>query len=142
VWIGLLMLIGIVIKNSILLVDFAIESQHKGIPRHEALIEAAKKRSRPIVMTSIAMIAGMVPAALTTSGAGAFRHGMAIAVIGGLTLSTVLSLIFVPAVYTLVDDLDQRLKRFFSRLPTVTSEDMAIARKEEMVRRASQQAAE
>jgi HAE1 family hydrophobic/amphiphilic exporter-1 len=142
VWIGLLMLIGIVIKNSILLVDFAIEAQHKGTPRHEALIEAAKKRSRPIVMTTIAMIAGMVPAALTTSGAGAFRHGMAIAVIGGLTLSTVLSLVFVPAVYTLVDDLDQRIKRFFARVPTVTNEDMAIARKEEMIRRASQQAAE
>ncbi|MCE2890579.1 MAG: efflux RND transporter permease subunit [Hyphomonadaceae bacterium] len=142
VMIGLLMLIGIVIKNSILLVDFVIEAQHRGVPRHEALIDAARKRSRPIIMTTIAMIAGMVPAAMTTAGAGAFRHGMAIAVIGGLTLSTVLSLIFVPAVYTLIDDLDQKIKRFFSKVPTVTSEDKAIALKEEVERRASQAAAE
>jgi HAE1 family hydrophobic/amphiphilic exporter-1 len=142
VMIGLLMLIGIVIKNSILLVDFVIEAQHRGVPRHEALIDAARKRSRPIIMTTIAMIAGMIPAAMTTAGAGAFRHGMAIAVIGGLTLSTVLSLIFVPAVYTLIDDLDQKIKRFFSKVPTVTSEDKAIALKEEVERRASQAAAE
>jgi HAE1 family hydrophobic/amphiphilic exporter-1 len=142
VMIGLLMLIGIVIKNSILLVDFVIEAQHKGVPRHEALIDAAKKRSRPIVMTTIAMIAGMIPAAMTTAGAGAFRHGMAIAVIGGLSLSTVLSLIFVPAVYTLIDDLDQKVKRFFSKVPTVTREERAIALKEEVERRASQAAAE
>ena len=142
VMIGLLMLIGIVIKNSILLVDFAIESQHAGVPRLEALIDAVRKRSRPIIMTTIAMIAGMVPAAMTTAGAGAFRHGMAIAVIGGLSLSTILSLIFVPAIYTLIDDLDQWVKSLFARVPTVTNEDKAIALKEEVERRASQAAAQ
>ncbi|MCU0881531.1 MAG: efflux RND transporter permease subunit [Hyphomonadaceae bacterium] len=138
VLIGLLMLIGIVTKNSILLVDFAVESERlHGLPRHEALMDAARKRSRPIIMTTIAMIAGMVPAAMTTAGAGAFRHGMAIAVIGGLTLSTVLSLVFVPAVYTLVDDLSKWLRGLFKGVSTVTQEEKAAAIHEEIVRRAS-----
>jgi hydrophobic/amphiphilic exporter-1 (mainly G- bacteria), HAE1 family len=142
VFIGLLMLFGIAVKNSILLVDFIIEAQHDGVPRHQAIMDAARKRSRPIVMTTIAMIAGMVPAALATSGPGAFRHGMAVAVIGGLALSTVLSLVFVPAVYTIMDDLDQWVKGFFKAVPTVTPEDRAIAIKEDVERRASRAAAE
>jgi hydrophobic/amphiphilic exporter-1 (mainly G- bacteria), HAE1 family len=142
VFIGLLMLFGIAVKNSILLVDFIIEAQHAGVPRHVAVMDAARKRSRPIVMTTIAMIAGMVPAALATSGPGAFRHGMAVAVIGGLALSTVLSLVFVPAVYTILDDLDQWVKGLFKAVPTVTSEDRAIAIKEDVERRASRSAAE
>jgi hydrophobic/amphiphilic exporter-1 (mainly G- bacteria), HAE1 family len=142
VFIGLLMLFGIAVKNSILLVDFIIESQHAGVPRHEAILDAAKKRSRPIIMTTIAMIAGMVPAALATSGPGAFRHGMAVAVIGGLALSTVLSLVFVPAVYSIIDDLDQWVKGLFRSVPTVTPEDRAIAIKEDVERRASRAAAE
>jgi HAE1 family hydrophobic/amphiphilic exporter-1 len=142
VFIGLLMLFGIAVKNSILLVDFIIEAQHEGVPRHTAIMEAARKRSRPIIMTSIAMIAGMVPAALSTAGAGAFRHGMAVAVIGGLALSTVLSLVFVPAVYSIIDDFDQWVKGFFKSVPTVTNEDRAIAIKEDVERRASRAAAE
>jgi hydrophobic/amphiphilic exporter-1 (mainly G- bacteria), HAE1 family len=142
VFIGLLMLFGIAVKNSILLVDFIIEAQHAGVPRHIAIMDAARKRSRPIVMTTIAMIAGMVPAALATSGPGAFRHGMAVAVIGGLALSTVLSLVFVPAVYTIMDDLDQWVKGLFKAVPTVTSEDRAIAIKEDVERRASRSAAQ
>jgi hydrophobic/amphiphilic exporter-1 (mainly G- bacteria), HAE1 family len=142
VFIGLLMLFGIAVKNSILLVDFIIEAQHGGVPRHTAIMDAARKRSRPIVMTTIAMIAGMVPAALATSGPGAFRHGMAVAVIGGLALSTVLSLVFVPAVYTIMDDLDQWVKGLFKSVPTVTSEDRAIAIKEDVERRASRAAAQ
>lgn len=142
VFIGLLMLFGIAVKNSILLVDFIIEAQHAGVPRHVAIMDAARKRSRPIVMTTIAMIAGMVPAALATSGPGAFRHGMAVAVIGGLALSTVLSLVFVPAVYTIMDDLDQWVKGWFKAVPTVTSEDRAVANKEDVERRASRAAAE
>jgi hydrophobic/amphiphilic exporter-1 (mainly G- bacteria), HAE1 family len=143
VMIGLLMLIGIVIKNSILLVDFAIEAERvHGLNRHDAIMDAVRKRSRPVVMTTIAMIAGMVPAAITTAGAGAFRHGMAIAVIGGLTLSTALSLVFVPAVYTLVDDLDRAIKGLFKGVATATPEDKAIAIREEIQRRASQAPAE
>jgi hydrophobic/amphiphilic exporter-1 (mainly G- bacteria), HAE1 family len=142
VFIGLLMLFGIAVKNSILLVDFIIEAQHEGVPRHVAIMDAARKRSRPIVMTTIAMIAGMVPAAMSTSGPGAFRHGMAVAVIGGLALSTLLSLVFVPAVYTIIDDLDQWVKGLFKAVPTVTTEDRALANKEDVERRASRAAAE
>jgi hydrophobe/amphiphile efflux-1 (HAE1) family protein len=104
--IGFLMLMGIVGKNSILLVDFAIEEMRSGKDRIEALIEAGHKRARPIVMTTVAMVAGMVPIALSTEGGG-FRASMGIAVIGGLITSTVLTLVIVPAVFTLVDDVER-----------------------------------
>ncbi|KAF0187190.1 MAG: acriflavin resistance protein [Hyphomonadaceae bacterium] len=135
VFIGLLMLIGIATKNSILLVDFAVESIAHGMGRYEALIDAARKRSRPIIMTSIAMIAGMIPNALTSAGPGAFRQGMAIAVIGGLALSTALSLVFVPAVYTIVDDLDHWIKRLFGGVSSVSEEDRLVAIRAEHERR-------
>jgi multidrug efflux pump subunit AcrB len=108
--IGILMLMGIVTKNAIMLVDFAVEEVARGVPRKEAIIDAGRKRARPIVMTTIAMIAGMIPSALGTGDGGEFRAPMAIAVIGGLIVSTVLSLIFVPSLYTLMDD----VSRFFS----------------------------
>ena len=104
--IGFLMLMGIVGKNSILLVDFAIEEMRSGKDRIEALIEAGHKRARPIVMTTVAMVAGMVPIALSTQGGG-FRASMGIAVIGGLITSTVLTLVIVPAVFTLIDDVER-----------------------------------
>ncbi|ACL56338.1 efflux RND transporter permease subunit [Methylobacterium nodulans] len=102
VWIGILMLMGIVTKNAIMLVEFAIESMRHGLSRNEAIIDAGRKRARPIIMTTIAMVAGMVPSALAIGAGGEFRAPMAIAVIGGLLFSTVLSLIFVPAVFCLV----------------------------------------
>lgn len=139
VFIGLLMLIGIATKNSILLVDFAVESINHGTPRHEAIMDAAKKRSRPIIMTTIAMVAGMMPNALTTAGPGAFRHGMAIAVIGGLIVSTALSLVFVPAVYTLVDDFDHWFSKFFKGISSISQEDKENAIKEDNLRRAHSQ---
>ncbi len=123
VFIGLLMLIGIATKNSILLVDFAVESINHGMARYDAILDAAKKRSRPIIMTTIAMVAGMMPNALTTAGPGAFRHGMAIAVIGGLIVSTALSLVFVPAVYTLVDDFGKWVSKFFTGFSGITKEE-------------------
>lgn len=135
VFIGLLMLIGIATKNSILLVDFAVESINHGTPRYEAILDAAKKRSRPIIMTTIAMVAGMMPNALTTAGPGAFRHGMAIAVIGGLIVSTALSLVFVPAVYTLVDDFDHWFSKFFKGIASTSQEDKEKAIKEDAQRR-------
>ncbi len=95
--IGILMLMGIVTKNAIMLVDFAIEEIGRGTPRLEALVEAGRKRARPIVMTTIAMAAGMFPSALGLGDGGGFRSPMAIAVIGGLIMSTLLSLVFVPA---------------------------------------------
>lgn len=113
--IGFLMLMGIVTKNAILLVDFAIVSMAEGHDRFSALIEAGHKRAQPIVMTTIAMAAGMVPSALGLGEGGSFRAPMAIAVIGGLIASTMLSLVFVPAVFTVMDDLDHMLGRIFGR---------------------------
>lgn len=105
VLIGLLMLMGVVTKNAILLVDFAVEMRRQGMDRLEALIEAGHKRARPIVMTSIAMSAGMLPSALGVGEGGAFRAPMAIAVIGGIIVSTVLSLVVVPSFFLIMDDI-------------------------------------
>ncbi|MDB5747291.1 MAG: transporter [Massilia sp.] len=114
--IGLIMLMGIVTKNSILLVDYAILARKAGMARFEALVDACHKRSRPIVMTTIAMGAGMMPLALGLSGDPSFRSPMAIAVIGGLITSTLLSLLVVPAVFTYVDDVKLMLARGVRRM--------------------------
>ncbi len=113
--IGFLMLMGIVTKNAILLVDFTIEAMHAGVDRTTALMESGRKRAQPIIMTTIAMAAGMLPSALALGEGGAFRAPMAIAVIGGLIASTVLSLVFVPAMFTVMDDLSHILGRIFGR---------------------------
>ncbi|MCE2866787.1 MAG: efflux RND transporter permease subunit [Oxalobacteraceae bacterium] len=110
--IGLIMLMGIVTKNSILLVDYAILARRAGMPRFEALVDACHKRSRPILMTTIAMGAGMLPLALGFGADPSFRSPMAVTVIGGLITSTLLSLLVVPAVYTFVDDAQGLLRRF------------------------------
>ena len=107
--IGILMLMGIVAKNSILLVDFAIEEMRAGKPRLEAILESGHKRARPIVMTTVAMVAGMFPVAAGWGGDSDFRSPMAIAVIGGLVTSTLLTLVIVPAVFTVFDDLERWL---------------------------------
>jgi len=107
--IGILMLSGIVGKNGILLVDCIIETIASGKSRHEAIMEAAQQRAKPIVMTSMAMIAGMLPLVLGFGAGNAFREPMAVAVIGGLLASTALSLLFVPVVYVLIDDLEQQV---------------------------------
>ena len=126
VGIGFIMLMGIVTKNSILLVDFAIEMMHKqGMSRDEALFEAGRKRARPIVMTTIAMSAGMIPAAAGWGVDGSLRQGMGAAVIGGLLLSTLLSLIFVPAVFVLIDRLERLVKPMFSRFSGASAADQA-----------------
>jgi multidrug efflux pump subunit AcrB len=122
VWIGILMLMGIVTKNAIMLVEFAIESIRAGTPREEAMIDAGMKRARPIVMTTIAMAAGMMPSALAVGAGGEFRSPMALAVIGGLIFSTILSLVFVPAMFMVMDDLGALIWRFGKRL-VVHSED-------------------
>ena len=115
VMIGILMLMGIVTKNAILLVDFAVEMQAKGMTRFAAVVEAGHKRARPIVMTSIAMSAGMLPSALGVGEGGSFRAPMAIAVIGGIIVSTVLSLVIVPSFYLIMDDLSRLLAWVFGR---------------------------
>ncbi len=116
VMIGILMLMGIVTKNAILLVDFAIEMRHQGMARVEAMVEAGRKRARPIIMTSIAMSAGMLPSALGVGEGGSFRAPMAIAVIGGIIVSTVLSLVVVPSFFLIMDDLSRLLGWIFGRL--------------------------
>ncbi|MFZ1906955.1 MAG: efflux RND transporter permease subunit [Steroidobacteraceae bacterium] len=118
VMIGFLMLMGIVAKNSILLVDFAIEEMRAGKDRLTAILEAGHKRARPIVMTTVAMVAGMLPVALGLGGDKEFRAPMAIAVIGGLITSTALTLVIVPAAFTLIDDIERWLAPKFGRVLT------------------------
>ena len=122
VWIGILMLMGIVTKNAIMLVEFAVEAIREGKRRDEAIIDAGMKRARPIVMTTIAMAAGMMPSALAFGAGGEFRSPMALAVIGGLIFSTVLSLVFVPAMFMLMDDIGALIWRFGSKLIVSTGE--------------------
>ncbi|HZR71443.1 efflux RND transporter permease subunit [Bradyrhizobium sp.] len=116
VWIGILMLMGIVTKNAIMLVEFAVESMRDGKPREFAIIDAGIKRARPIVMTTIAMAAGMMPSALAFGAGGEFRSPMALAVIGGLIFSTILSLVFVPAMFMVMDDVGTLIWRFTKNL--------------------------
>ena len=115
VLIGILMLFGIVAKNSILLIDFALEEMDKGVPKHEAIIDAGHKRAQPIVMTTVAMVAGMIPTAISLSGDGAWRAPMGTVVIGGLLLSTLLTLLIVPAAFSLADGLEKKVGPFLRR---------------------------
>jgi multidrug efflux pump subunit AcrB len=122
VWIGILMLMGIVTKNAIMLVEFAVEAVREGKPRDEAIIDAGMKRARPIVMTTVAMVAGMMPSALAFGAGGEFRSPMALAVIGGLIFSTVLSLVFVPAMFMLMDDVGRFSWHFGRKLLASSAE--------------------
>jgi multidrug efflux pump subunit AcrB len=115
VFIGLLMLLGIVAKNSILLVDFAIEEIDRGVDKDTAILEAGHKRAQPIVMTTVAMVAGMVPVALSLSGDGSFRAPMGITVIGGLIFSTVLTLLIVPGSFSIALDIERWIGRKMGR---------------------------
>jgi multidrug efflux pump subunit AcrB len=126
VTIGLLMLMGIVIKNTIMLVDFAVERARNGAPRKEAIIDACRKRARPIIMTTIAMIAGMLPAAAGVGAGGELRAPMAIAAIGGLLASTFLSLLFIPAIYTIMDDISLLFAWAFRRFVQPNLADDAV----------------
>ena len=115
VFIGLLMLLGIVAKNSILLIDFALEEMQAGVPLRAAIIDAGHKRAQPILMTTIAMVAGMVPTALSLSGDNSFRAPMGIVVIGGLSLSTLLTLLIVPAAFSLAIGAERRIGPWIGR---------------------------
>ncbi|WP_338467356.1 efflux RND transporter permease subunit [Novosphingobium sp. ZN18A2] len=115
VFIGILMLFGIVAKNSILLIDFALEEMASGVPKQQAVTDAGHKRAQPIVMTTVAMVAGMVPTALSLGGDAGWRAPMGIVVIGGLTLSTLLTLLIVPAGFSLADGLEKRLGPWLAR---------------------------
>lgn len=113
--IGFLMLMGIVTKNAIMLVEFAVSSMDEGTPKRAAILDAVHKRARPIVMTTIAMTAGMVPSAIGTGEGAEFSAPMAIAVIGGLLLSTLLSLLFVPSLFSVVHGGQVRLSGWLAR---------------------------
>ena len=120
--IGLIMLMGIATKNSILLIDYVILARrgidgHPGVDRWHALLDACSKRARPIIMTTIAMGAGMMPIALGIGTDPSFRAPMAIVVIGGLVTSTFLSLLVIPVVFTYVDDLIGKVRAMFGLAP-------------------------
>jgi HAE1 family hydrophobic/amphiphilic exporter-1 len=121
--IGFLMLLGLAAKNSILLVEYAIEREREGMGQRAALLEACHQRARPIVMTTLAMAAGMLPTALAIEKGAEFRQPMAVAVIGGLITSTMLSLVLVPVVYEFVDDFEQWLRPKLGKLVTSRSEE-------------------
>src|SRR5262249_36514482 len=111
--IGLLLLMGIVKKNSIILVDYAIQARGDGLSAKDAMLKAGPVRLRPILMTSIATMMGVVPAALALGPGAEMRRSMAVGVIGGLVLSTVLSLLVVPAFYVVADNATANIKQFF-----------------------------
>ena len=113
--IGIVMLMGLVTKNSILLVEYCLLSVHSGKPRLLSIIESGETRLRPILMTTVAMIAGMLPIALRIGAGSEARSPMAITVIGGLITSTLLTLIVVPVVFTYIDDLQNWLTRFLPK---------------------------
>ena len=115
VLIGILMLFGIVAKNSILLVDFAVEMMNHGMKKNEAIWEAGHKRAQPIVMTTVAMVAGMLPTAFSISGDNSWRAPMGITVIGGLLFSTVLTLLLVPSYFSIAISIESRIGRLFHR---------------------------
>jgi multidrug efflux pump subunit AcrB len=115
VLIGILMLFGIVAKNSILLVDFAVEMMNHGMSKNAAIWEAGHKRAQPIVMTTVAMVAGMLPTAMSISGDNSWRAPMGITVIGGLIFSTLLTLLLVPSYFSIAISIESRISKLFHR---------------------------
>ncbi len=113
--VGLIMLMGLVAKNGILIVDFANHLKTTGMGLTEALVEAGKERLRPILMTTVAMILGMLPIALSTGSGAEVKNGMAWVIIGGLSSSLLLTLFLVPTMYYIVDAVQDRVKRLFKR---------------------------
>jgi HAE1 family hydrophobic/amphiphilic exporter-1 len=120
--VGIIMLMGLVTKNAILLVDFANKARARGAERTQALVDAGQLRLRPIVMTTLAMIFGMLPTALALGAGSEFRAPMAVAVIGGLITSTLLTLVVVPVAYSYLDDASGRLTVWVRRRTTAPAE--------------------
>ncbi|UFP96444.1 efflux RND transporter permease subunit [Gloeobacter morelensis] len=128
--IGIIMLMGLVTKNAILLVEYGLMAIEAGQPRRSALLQAGESRMRPILMTTIAMIAGMLPIALGLGAGSEVRSPMAVAVVGGLVTSTLLTLIVVPVVFTCIDDLQQWLLRLAGGTPKASPEAAAPAQQQ------------
>ncbi|NEN96496.1 MAG: efflux RND transporter permease subunit, partial [Moorea sp. SIO3I7] len=122
--IGIVLLMGLVTKNAILLVDFALAHQQEGMPQFKAVIQAGVSRLRPILMTSVSTVAGMIPIALEWGAAGEVRSPMAIAVIGGFTTSTLLTLVVVPVLFTYVDNLVRWTRKTLFGSNTQDSQDL------------------
>ncbi len=120
--IGIVLLLGVVAKNSILLVDYTRQLEEAGVARHQALLKACRTRLRPILMTSLALIAGMIPIAIGLNEASAMRTSMGVAIIGGLISSTLLTLLVVPAAYGYIDDFRRWTGRILRRLGGSTKE--------------------
>jgi multidrug efflux pump subunit AcrB len=127
VLIGVLMLFGIVAKNSILLVDFAVEMMNHGMAKNAAIWEAGHKRAQPIVMTTVAMVAGMLPTAFSISGDNSWRAPMGITVIGGLIFSTLLTLLLVPSYFSIAISIESRIGRLFHRLVGADAHEAGVA---------------
>ncbi|MCL6624896.1 MAG: efflux RND transporter permease subunit, partial [Fimbriimonadales bacterium] len=121
--IGIIMLVGLVGKNAILLVDYTNTLRSRGLPREEALLQAGPTRLRPILMTTLALVLAMVPVALALGRGSEFRAPLGIVIIGGLTLSTLLTLFVIPASYTIFDDLSRWFGRMILRRPQEPVED-------------------
>ena len=129
--IGLIMLMGLVTKNGILLVNFSIQAQRQGMPQRDAIFAAGQVRLRPILMTSLAMIFGMLPMAIGAGEGGEFQAPMGRAVMGGIITSTLLTLVVVPVAYSYLDDWGQRALRYFKSRQAVGVERVAPSAAEE-----------
>jgi HAE1 family hydrophobic/amphiphilic exporter-1 len=125
--IGVILLMGIVAKNAILLIDFAKWSEEKGMPRRAAIIEAGRARLRPILMTTFALIAGMIPVALGHGEGADFRAPLGRAVIGGVLTSTLLTLVVIPTFYDILSDWRDATRRFFGRKQSSPRETVRLA---------------
>jgi HAE1 family hydrophobic/amphiphilic exporter-1 len=112
---ALLMLIGVVLNNAILLIDRINQLRKQGVSTYEAVIEAGKNRMRPIFMTTLTTVGGMLPLALATGGANAYQAPLATVIIGGLLFATFITLLLIPAVYLLVEDMKRAIKRLFNK---------------------------
>lgn len=121
--IGMIFLLSLVTKNGILLVDFIKQRRREGTERKEAILQAASIRLRPILMTSLAMIFGMIPSAVASGTGAELRQPMAVAIIGGLISSTLLTLLVVPVIYTLLDDIKGLFKRLSKRHLNIRSKE-------------------
>jgi HAE1 family hydrophobic/amphiphilic exporter-1 len=108
---GYIMMVGLVVKNAIILITYAVQLIESGIERDEALTLASKRRLRPIFMTAISMVLGMLPLALKHGAGAEIYNGLAMAVVGGLSVATLFTLILIPVVYTILDDIKNRLWR-------------------------------
>jgi HAE1 family hydrophobic/amphiphilic exporter-1 len=105
---GYIMMVGLVVKNAIILITYAVQLTDQGVDRDEALVLASKRRMRPIFMTAIAMVLGMLPLALKHGAGAEIYNGLAMAVVGGLSVATLFTLVFIPVVYTILDDMKMR----------------------------------